>query len=63
LVLFTSVEAMETTHVCSKGSSVSPHGAGEAPRTQLLDRFAADVASVLLATRSFWQGVDVVGRR
>jgi ATP-dependent DNA helicase DinG len=34
---------------------------GEAPRTQLLERFRETVASVLLATRSFWQGVDVVG--
>jgi ATP-dependent DNA helicase DinG len=34
---------------------------GEAPRSQLLDRFREEVASVLLATRSFWQGVDVVG--
>jgi ATP-dependent DNA helicase DinG len=34
---------------------------GQAPRTQLLDRFREEVASVLLATRSFWQGVDVVG--
>jgi ATP-dependent DNA helicase DinG len=34
---------------------------GQAPRTELLDRFREDVASVLFATRSFWQGVDVVG--
>jgi ATP-dependent DNA helicase DinG len=34
---------------------------GQAPRTELLDRFRKEVASVLLATRSFWQGVDVVG--
>ena len=26
-----------------------------------MDRFREEVASVLLATRSFWQGVDVVG--
>jgi ATP-dependent DNA helicase DinG len=34
---------------------------GEAPRERLLERFRADVQSVLFATSSFWQGVDVVG--
>jgi ATP-dependent DNA helicase DinG len=62
LVLFTSVEAMETTHRLLQGSVPFPLMVqGEAPRTQLLDRFRQEVASVLLATRSFWQGVDVVG--
>jgi ATP-dependent DNA helicase DinG len=62
LILFTSVEAMETTHRLLHGTVPFPLMVqGEAPRTQLLDRFRQDVASVLLATRSFWQGVDVVG--
>jgi ATP-dependent DNA helicase DinG len=62
LILFTSVEAMETTHRLLQGAVPFPLMVqGEAPRTQLLDRFRRDVASVLLATRSFWQGVDVVG--
>jgi ATP-dependent DNA helicase DinG len=62
LVLFTSAEAMETTHRLLQGAVPFPLMVqGEAPRTQLLDRFRRDVASVLLATRSFWQGVDVVG--
>ena len=62
LVLFTSVDAMETTHRLLQGSVPYPLMVqGEAPRTQLLDRFRHEVASVLLATRSFWQGVDVVG--
>ena len=62
LVLFTSVEAMEMTHRLLQGSVPFPLMVqGEAPRTQLLDRFRQEVASVLLATRSFWQGVDVVG--
>jgi ATP-dependent DNA helicase DinG len=34
---------------------------GEAPRTQLVERFRRDVSSVLLGTRSFWAGVDVPG--
>ena len=34
---------------------------GEAPRERLLERFRADVGSVLIATSTFWQGVDVPG--
>jgi ATP-dependent DNA helicase DinG len=34
---------------------------GEAPRERLLERFRDDVASVLLATATFWQGVDIPG--
>ena len=34
---------------------------GEAPRERLLERFRAEVDSVLMATATFWQGVDVPG--
>ncbi len=34
---------------------------GEAPRERLLERFRGDVDSVLLATSTFWQGVDIPG--
>ena len=34
---------------------------GHAPRTVLLDEFRSDIHSVLLATSSFWQGIDVPG--
>jgi len=34
---------------------------GEAPRERLLERFRTEVGSVLLATSTFWQGVDVPG--
>jgi ATP-dependent DNA helicase DinG len=34
---------------------------GTAPRTQLIERFRTTPNAVLLATSSFWQGVDVVG--
>ena len=34
---------------------------GEAPRERLLERFRDEVDSVLLATATFWQGVDVPG--
>jgi len=34
---------------------------GTAPRTELIERFRSTPHAVLLATSSFWQGVDVVG--
>jgi ATP-dependent DNA helicase DinG len=34
---------------------------GDAPRERLLERFRADVSSVLFATSTFWQGIDVSG--
>lgn len=35
---------------------------GEAPKPALVDAFTGDEESVLLATMSFWQGVDIPGR-
>ena len=34
---------------------------GDAPRERLLERFRSEVASVLVATSTFWQGIDVPG--
>jgi ATP-dependent DNA helicase DinG len=34
---------------------------GDAPRERLLERFRDEVDSVLLATSTFWQGVDIPG--
>jgi ATP-dependent DNA helicase DinG len=34
---------------------------GDAPRERLLERFRADTGSVLVATATFWQGIDVAG--
>jgi ATP-dependent DNA helicase DinG len=34
---------------------------GDAPRERLLEQFRDDVDSVLFATATFWQGVDVSG--
>ena len=34
---------------------------GDAPRSVLLEAFKQDISSVLMATGSFWQGVDVPG--
>jgi len=35
---------------------------GEAPRERLLQRFRDEIDSVLIATSTFWQGVDVPGQ-
>ena len=34
---------------------------GDAPRERLLERFRSEVDSVLVATATFWQGIDVPG--
>lgn len=34
---------------------------GEAPRERLLERFRTETESVLIATATFWQGIDVAG--
>jgi len=61
-VLFTSYAAMHEVY-----GSIAPHVdwpllvQGTAPRTALLRDFRATPNAVLLATSSFWQGVDVAG--
>ncbi|MBN1573580.1 MAG: ATP-dependent DNA helicase [Deltaproteobacteria bacterium] len=62
LVLFTSIKNMREVH-----EELSPRIPfetllqGEAPRHILLKRFQREVSSVLFATASFWEGVDVPG--
>ncbi len=64
-VLFTSYAALSRAHEAlvgrlrARGFPVLRQG--EAGRTALLDRFRRDRASVLFATDSFWEGVDVRG--
>ncbi len=61
-VLFTSYRNLRTVHGRLKDRI--PHRVliqGEAPRARLLDEFRRDRTSVLFATASFWQGVDVQG--
>jgi len=61
-VLFTSYAAMHEVH-----RHIEPHVGwpllvqGRAPRSALLREFRATPNAVLLATSSFWQGVDVAG--
>jgi ATP-dependent DNA helicase DinG len=62
LVLFTSYHNLNAVYDHLEGKT--PYTIlrqGEAPKTMLLEEFKKDVHSVLLATGSFWQGVDVPG--
>ena len=63
LCLFTSWRALEAVRslVAEGLGAYRLLAQGEAPRERLLEAFRADVHSVLLATQSFWQGVDVRG--
>ena len=63
LVLFTSYRNLEAARRLLQASPL-PFPLlcqGEQPRFALLEQFRDSVESVLLATASFWEGVDVVG--
>lgn len=65
LLLFTSSQALRTAHGLLapefRRMGYACHCQGEAPSTLLIARFKEDVSSVLFATRTFFQGVDVPG--
>ncbi|MBN1882047.1 MAG: ATP-dependent DNA helicase [Deltaproteobacteria bacterium] len=62
LVLCTSFKNMnEMYRELSERLSMPVFVQGEAPKPVLLDAFRTDVESVLCATSSFWEGVDVPG--
>jgi ATP-dependent DNA helicase DinG len=61
-VLFTSYAVLRTVQGFVEMSVDYPVLVqGTAPRTELIERFRTTPNAVLLATSSFWQGVDVVG--
>ena len=64
-VLFTSFFALnfafERLEDTLRADGITPLKQGTVARTTLLERFRSDSASVLFATDSFWEGVDVVG--
>ncbi len=63
-VLFTSYAQMNQVYERVRGRVKFPMMMqGTAPRTALLDRFRSEKGSVLFATASFWQGVDVPGEQ
>ncbi|HEY8075275.1 MAG TPA: ATP-dependent DNA helicase, partial [Labilithrix sp.] len=62
-VLCTSTRAMRALHGRLAGRVPGPLLLqGEAPKQTLLARFRASGSAVLVATMSFWEGVDVPGR-
>jgi ATP-dependent DNA helicase DinG len=61
-VLFTSYATLRAVQALAEMALDYPiFVQGTVPRTQLLRQFRATPHSVLFATASFWQGVDVVG--
>jgi ATP-dependent DNA helicase DinG len=66
-LLFTSLRAMREAHALlaaafeREGHAFPLLLQGEAPRTELLERFRKLGNAVLVASQSFWEGVDVRG--
>jgi ATP-dependent DNA helicase DinG len=62
LVLTSSYRALdELVERCANRLQFPVLRQGEAPRERLLERFRDDVDSILFATSTFWQGVDIQG--
>ena len=65
LVLFTSYDSL--SYACEHARKILPREGipvlkqGEDDRFRLLENFKKDISSVLFATDSFWEGVDVPG--
>lgn len=65
LVLFTSYDALkkvgDAIEVPLLKEGITVLRQGDMPRTKLINTFKEDVTSVLLATSSYWEGIDVQG--
>lgn len=62
LVLCTSVRNMNAIYDNISSRWFGPvYKQGDAPKFSLIEQFLRDSASVLVATTSFWQGVDIPG--
>lgn len=61
LGLFTSYRNLHAVYDRIAGNGHRILVQGERPRTQLVQDFKEDVASVLIGTASFWTGIDVPG--
>jgi ATP-dependent DNA helicase DinG len=63
-VLTTSLRSMQLLHEVLKQRhpNLAVMIQGEAPKSELLQRFRQHQGAVLVATASFWEGVDVKGR-
>ncbi len=62
-LLFTSYRAMHEAEEVLKGGGFDLLVQGQAPKAQLLGDFRRRENPLLLATASFWEGVDVRGER
>ena len=63
LVLFPSLQRLRRVHeLLAERLAVPVLCQGEAARDVLLERFRTDERSVLFASMTFWQGVDIPGR-
>jgi ATP-dependent DNA helicase DinG len=61
-LLFTSIKNMEESyHRLREKIPFTSFLQGERPKTALIQAFKEDIHSVLFATASFWEGVDVQG--
>jgi ATP-dependent DNA helicase DinG len=61
-ILFTSYRSLQYVAESLRGDFSHPlFVQGDAPRSQLLDRFRESQGGVLLGTSSFWEGVDIKG--
>lgn len=65
LVLFTSYDSLNCSYAAGRSilaeKGIAAFKQGDDDRFRLLEKFKADTASVLFATDSFWEGVDVPG--
>jgi ATP-dependent DNA helicase DinG len=65
LILFTSYRMLEATYAAAapvlRELGISSFRQGEDDRSRLLQKFNTNIASVLFATDSFWEGVDAPG--
>jgi len=61
LALFTSYDSLQKTYDLVDKSKFEFLIQGQESTFELLDKFKTDISSVLFATQSFWQGIDVPG--
>lgn len=61
MVLFTSYDMLNAVRTLMPKTKYAVLCQGEQPTSRLLAEFQQDIHSVLFATQSFWQGVDVPG--
>ncbi len=61
LCLFTSYSAMKQAHEAFEDSPHTLFLQGEMPKGKLIEAFKAAPNALLLATLSFWQGIDIPG--